>query len=123
MSESQGDLRLDGETQTVAQQYRLARSVGGRGGHEGPEVQSGPSPTSASIRTLSETPNQHHGRGYGRCRRCGRTRRAHTCLQNRPEGGFAQAPTARHLPVDQKNPKNSETAPTDDTRPDCFTFT
>ena len=38
VSESQGDLRLDGETQTVAQQYRLARSVGGRGGHEGPEV-------------------------------------------------------------------------------------
>ena len=51
-------------------------------------------------RTLSETPRPHHGRGYGRCRRCGRTRRAHTCLQNRPEGGFAQAPTARQLLVD-----------------------
>ena len=51
-------------------------------------------------RTLSETPRPHHGRGYGRCRRCGRTRRAHTCLRNRPEGGFAQAPTARQLLVD-----------------------
>ena len=29
---------------------------------------------------------------YGRGRTCGRTRRAHTCLQNRPEGGFAQRP-------------------------------
>ena len=51
-------------------------------------------------RTLSETPRPHHGRGSGRCRRCGRTRRAHTCLQTRPEGGFAQAPTARQLLVD-----------------------
>ena len=54
------------------------------------------------IRTLSETPRQHHGRGYGRCRGCGRTRRAHTRLQNHPEGGFAQAPTVHPLRVDQE---------------------
>ena len=47
-------------------------------------------------------------------RRCGRTRRAHTCLQNRPAGGFAQAPTARHLPVDQEpeEPKDRTDATT-----------
>ena len=43
-------------------------------------------------RTLPESPGRHHGGGYGRARTCGRTRRAHTCLQNRPEGGFAQRP-------------------------------
>ena len=46
----------------MTQQYRLARSVGGRGGHEGPEVKSGPSPTSAShpyaIRNTEATPRQ-----------------------------------------------------------------
>ena len=43
-------------------------------------------------RTLPERPGRHHGGGYGRCRTCGRKRRAHTCLQIRPEGGFAQRP-------------------------------
>ena len=51
------------------------------------------SPAAAGYaRTLPERPGRHHGGGYGRCRTCGRTRRAHTCLQIRPEGGFAQRP-------------------------------
>ena len=59
----------------------------------------------------------------GRGRTCGRTRRAHTCLQNRPEGGFAQAPTAHHLLVDQKPRRTQRPNRRDDTRPDFFTFT
>ena len=42
--------------------------------------------------TLPERPGRHHGRGYGRCRTHGRTRRVHKMLAKPPEGGFAQRP-------------------------------
>ncbi len=52
--------------------------------------------------TLPERPGRHHGRGYGRCRTYGRTRRVHTMRAKPPGGRCRTAPTARHLPVDQK---------------------
>ena len=64
--------------------------------HPGPHLRLRPT------RTLPERPGQHHGRGYGRCRTYGRTRRVHTMLAKPPGGRFRTAPTARHLPVDQK---------------------
>ena len=52
--------------QTVAQHYCSARSVGVRGGHEGPEAPGPHLPLTS--RTLSERSSRHHGGGYGRCR-------------------------------------------------------
>ena len=53
---SRGEIRLDNRAAAVAQRTgRLSRSVGARGGHEGPGVQTGPSPTPASSRSATRS--------------------------------------------------------------------
>ena len=77
MSEPEGRSPTGRRAQTVTQQERLARSVGGRGGHEGPEVP-GPSPTSShpyATRKTGTTPRR---------------------------GLWTLPPAARHLLVDQE---------------------
>ena len=53
-SERAGRAPTGQRARTVAQQHRPARSVGARGGHEGPASTPGPHPTSESVPTLSE---------------------------------------------------------------------
>ena len=78
--------------QTVAQQTRRPRRVGARGGHEGPEVQSGPSPSVSAAYAISRSQDQCRGRG--RCRACGRTERAHKSLGKPHRTRFPTPPTA-----------------------------
>ena len=52
--------------ETVAQLTRLARTVGARGGHEGPVVTRALTSASCVVRTLAERPGSAHGGGCGR---------------------------------------------------------
>ena len=73
--------------------------------------------------TLPERPGRHHEGAMDAVAGMDAHDRAHTYLQNRPVGGFAQAPTAHHLLVDQEPRRTQRPSRRDDMRPDLCTFT
>ena len=92
----------------MAQQERLARSVGGRGGHEGPEVQSGPS-SSLSLRYPITRAAATAG-AMDAAVPVDANSRVHRDLQNRSDRGFAQRPQPSSS-RERKRPDTHETLP------------
>lgn len=114
---SSGPLQLDVTAQTVAQQAGRPRRVGARGRHEGPEVQSGPSPSVCSAYAIADRRTQRRGRG--RCRVRGRTPRVHRRLEISPRTRDSHTAHRRHLCLEHDQDRNdSSTA-----RPDFYAST
>jgi len=90
--------------QTVAQQAGRPRRVGARGRHEGPEVQSGPSPSVCSAYAIADRRTQRRGRG--RCRVRGRTPRVHRRLEISPRTRDSHTAHRRHLCLEHDQDRN-----------------
>jgi len=93
--------------QTVAQERRLARSVGVS--RRSPRVWRDQLQALTSDcrgpQLTRPARDRRIRRGYGRCRSCGRTERAHSSLENRTERGFPQRPQPLSLNAKKKKTK------------------
>ena len=115
MSEQRWSAPTGHTAQTVAQERGRPRYVGARGSHEGPEDQSGPSPSVSPAYASTRPRDQRRGRG--RCRACGRTERAHKSLGKPHRTRFPTPPTPMTSFPSQKNQdRNAETSPRADLR-------
>ena len=92
----------------MAQHERLARSVGGRGGHEGPEVHPGPHPLSPYATRNSRGPATTGA--MDAAVPVDANSRAHRDLQNRADRGFTQRPQPSST-RENKNLEQLETRP------------
>ena len=85
-SERAGRSPTGQRVRTVAQQHRPARSVGARGGHEGPVALPGPHPTSSPLPTLLErAAARQPGGAVDAASPVEANNRAHRSLQNRAD--------------------------------------